>query len=268
MILRKVRHLSAHLRRRRLHLYSVGAAKSGTTTVARMFRDYRAAHDLDAERFVPVSAAVLTGQYARDSRQVRFALRRRSARFHLEVDSASFLNPVAGALASVFPNARFVLTLRDCFSWLDSCVEWDHKYPAHSPTMWTPLGRALFEHSPLAFAPEEAALRDAGVESVASYLRVWTMQNTTVLDRVPSERLLVVRTEDLSDAADTLARFTGVPVGTVHPAHANANDNRSGLLAEVPREFIVDRAREHCAAVMEKYWGADWHNLAEGLPAR
>jgi hypothetical protein len=266
MMLRKVRRLPAHLRRRRLHLHGVGIGKSGTTTLAEMFRDYRAAHELDAERFVPISAGVLTGQYALDARRVRFELRRRQIRFRLEVDSADFLNPVAGTLAALFPGARFVLTIRDCFSWLDSSVEWRLK--TTDAGIWAPMRDAMYGSSPAVFAPEEAPLRDAGLPPIAAYLRRWAQQNAAVLRRVPSERLLVVRTEDLSGAGDTLARFAGVPVGTVHPAHAKANTDRTGLLAQVPRDFIGERAREHCATLMEKYWGLDWYDLRARLPVR
>jgi len=267
MILRRVRSLPGHLRRRRLHLYGVGLGKSGTTTLTRMFSEYRAAHEVGAERFVPVTVGVLSGQYAPDSRRVRFELRRRDVRFHLEVDSAHFLNPVAETLASLFPEARFVLTLRDCFSWLDSTVEHDFRDP-EPDALWAPL-RAVQNGSLGAFfAPEEAPLRDAGLPPVASLLRRWAKRNRTVLDGVPSERLLVVRTEDLSGAADTLARFAGVPVGTVHPAHANANVDHGGVLSEVPREFIVERALQHCAGLMEKHWGPDWTDLQDRLPGR
>jgi hypothetical protein len=268
MILRRVRRLPAHLRRRRLHLYGVGCTKSGTMTLARMFDNYCAAHEVDAARFIPISVGVLNGEYALDSRRVRFEVRRRNARFHLEVDSAAFLNPVAGALSSAFPHARFVLTLRDCFSWLDSRVEWELKIPPRRAPVFGPLRAALYDQYPEDFAPEEAALRNAGLRPLASYLRAWSEENTAVLHDVPSESLLVVRTEDLNDAADVLARFAGVPEGTVHPAHANANDERVGLLAEIPREFIVERAREHCATLMEEYWGPDWNELQDRIAVR
>jgi hypothetical protein len=241
----KLRRLPAHPRRRRLHVYGVGTGKSGTTTLARMFGEYRAAHEVDPARMVPISTAVIDGDLALDSRRVRFELRRRRARFHLEVDSAPFLNPLTESLAALFPDARFVLTLRDCFSWLDSTVEWERLIPTQDVPLFAPMRTALYRQYPNDFALEEAPLRDAGLRPVANYLRVWAKRNTAVLRGVPAARLLVVRTEDLSGSAESLARFAGVPVRTVHAAHANANSVRSRVLADVPREFIVERAREH-----------------------
>ena len=213
---------------------------------------------------MPITAGVLTGKYSLDSRRVRFELRRRQARFRLEVDSAGWLNPVAGTLASLFQDARFVLTLRDCFSWLDSRVE--AAFELQQPAGFSPMGEALSHAYPSVFALEEAPLRDAGFRPVASYLQQWAEWNTSVLRDVPSDRLLVVRTEDLSDAADALARFAGVPVGTVQPAHANANVDRARLLSQIPREFIVERAQEHCAAVMERYWAPTGTTFKNDFP--
>jgi hypothetical protein len=267
MIVRKLRRLPGHLRPRRLRIYSLGPGKSGTMTIARMFGRYRAAHEVDPERMLPLAVSVLEHELAVDSRRVRAELRRRSRRFHLEVDSAAFLNPFAGVLADLFVDARFVLALRDCFSWLDSRIEWDFRHSGSSVAMFEPIRNALYHDFPDEYAPEEAPLRDAGLRPVASYLRVWTRQNENVLRGVPGERLCVVRTEDLDRSADRLARFAGVAEGTVVPVHANQNVLRTGLLAGVPRDFVVARAQEHCAELMHAHWGSDWLELASRLPS-
>jgi hypothetical protein len=157
--------------------------------------------------------------------------------------------------------------LRDCISWLDSRVEWDRKLPPDTVPVLAPLREARYGRYPEHFAPEEAVLREAGLRPLASYLRAWTDENAGVVRDVPAERLLVVRTEDLDGAAGTLARFAGVPEGTVHPVHANANADRVGLLAEIPREFVVERAQQHCTALMARFWGPDWCALQDRLPA-
>src|SRR6188472_2082412 len=103
-----------------MHVYGVGVGKSGSTSMARMFDQYRSAHEVDAKRLLPIGEAILHGDLAVDSRRVRAELRRRNWRFQLDVDSAPFLNPLTPMLVELFDDARFVLVLRDCFSWLDS----------------------------------------------------------------------------------------------------------------------------------------------------
>src|SRR5206468_1796738 len=154
--MRHVRRLPGHLRPRRLRIYGIGLGKSGTTTLARMFDNYRAGHEVDAARLLPLATAVLNDEIAQDSRRVRRELRRRSVRFHLDVDSAPFLTPFAPILAGLFPDAQFVLALRDCFSWLDSRVEWDLGNPLASVPMFAPFRVALYRSHDDEFAPEEA----------------------------------------------------------------------------------------------------------------
>jgi hypothetical protein len=101
---------------------------------------------------------------------------------------------------------------------------------------------------------------------VKSYLRSWAERNEEVLRVVPADRLFVVRTEDLDHSTARLARFAGVSQESVVTAHANESSNRTGLLGKVPREYVVECAREHCAAVMESYWGPQWTDLANRLP--
>ncbi len=67
-----------------------------------------------------------------------------------------------------------------------------------------------------------------------------------VLHGVPPERLLVVRTEDLSGAADAMARFAGVPEGTVRPAHAN----RQGQPQRSARRGSTRVHRRACAGAL------------------
>ena len=192
---------------------------------------------------------------------------RRSWRFNLEVDRAYFLSPFAGLIADRYDDARFVLLLRDCFSWLDAFVEWSLRGP---PT--TSIGQASvaarygqYRERP---APEEAALTEAGLFPIASYLRYWFELPERVLRDVPAARLCVVRTEDLDSSNERLAAFVGIDPSTILTVHANRNGSRSGLLAQVSREFVMERVEEHCAPLMQRYWGDDWRSLVSRLPAQ
>jgi hypothetical protein len=103
---------------------------------------------------------------------------------------------------------------------------------------------------------------------IAAWLRGWADANERVLAAVPPERLLVLRTEDLDDSVEALARFAGVPAPTLRQAHANCRSSRTGLLGEVAADYVVEQAREHCAPVMERFWGPDWCALRSRLPPR
>jgi hypothetical protein len=166
----------------------------------------------------------------------------------------------------MYEDARFVLLVRDCFSWLDSRVE---KHAARVPgpvTPWRPWFDTLFPADGT-FEVEETALEEARLAPIAIYLSAWSTMTEGVLRAVPTDRLLVIRTEDLSESREHLAEFAGVAASTLTPTHANKARVRRGVLAKVPREFVIAQAHKHCSALMERYWGADWVDLAERLPA-
>jgi len=259
-------NIAAHVRPRRLRIYNVGCPKTGTTTVPRMFADYRAGHEWAALQFLPIATAVLTGELRADAPRARRALRYRSLRYHMEIDAANFLTPVAGTLANLYPDAKFVLTVRDCFTWLDSRIAQDVRYSAQPNAIWGAYLDSLYNQVDGGFAPEESALEEMGVRSIRSYLSLWNRFTQPVIDAIEPDRLLVLRTEDLNHSAGELARFAGVPPATIAPTHANRRPKPHPLLAEVPRDFVVERCREQCSSLMERYWGADWHELADRLP--
>ena len=257
-----IARLAGHVRPRRFRLYGVGDGKTGTVTLARKFRRYRSAHEVDAARMVPLSTQLLDGALV--AGRARKEIRRRSRRFNLEVDSANFLSPLAGEIAGVYDDAKFVLLIRDCFSWLDARVEWlvTRRYP----TIWSENFAARYGRHPDVPVPEEAPLIAAGLLPIASYLRYWAELPDRVLRDVPEHRLRVIRTEDLDDANELLAEFVGVAPSTIETVHANRNLSRTGLLSTVPVQLIVDRATELCAPLMQRFWGSDWLTLTDRLP--
>jgi hypothetical protein len=167
----------------------------------------------------------------------------------------------------MYADAKFVLLVRDCFSWLDSFVDQQIRDLRRSPLTRDAFFRAKYMSHDDQFAPEEAVLRDAGSLPVASWLRAWAGMNERVLRSVPPERLLVVRTEDLDDSTEVLARFAGVAPSTVRRAHVNRNPSPTGTLGQVPASFVVERAETHCASVMARVWGPDWRDLSARIAA-
>jgi hypothetical protein len=212
---------------------------------------------------LPIATQVQAGELAANSPVVRQELRRRSARYRMEVDVAQFLTPFAGTLAEMHRNARFVLMVRDCFSWLDSRIEKNLRDGSEHAALLGPWFAALYGPDDHDFAPEEAVLRDVGLRPVASYLRAWSAVTEGVMRAVPTDRLLVVRTEDLDTSLDRIAEFADVPASTMTPRRSNQLGSRTGVLEQVPVDYLSARARELCTPLMERYWGPEWPQLAD-----
>jgi hypothetical protein len=255
--------------RRRLHLYVVGLGGSGTTTLTDVFGHYRSSHEVDRRRIVPITTAARAGELSATRRW--WELRRRNVRFGFEVDSAGFLTPFVADLARLYPRARFVVLVRDCFTWMDWRVrKWLHH--GLTPTNlsdWAGQHRAAewsvyFAVPP---APEDAPLMERGLAPVGSMAKRWGETLADVLAAAPAERTLVLRTEDIDTSFEQLAAFCGVDVSTlVRGLHRNAVPRREHLLAQISHDHILREAERYCAPVMEQYWGPDWRTLAHRVP--
>lgn len=67
---------------------------------------------------------------------------------------------------------------------------------------------------------EEIALQEHGLYSLDGYLSYWALHNATVLRKVPSERLLVARTDEIKKRVLDICKFANIP-------EASANRERS-----------------------------------------
>ena len=245
---------------RRIHLYGVGAQKSGTHSLANLFAEhYRAAHEPDALALIPHLLHWLRGGYS--DVEARRLLRDRDAWLGLEVEAAFYLSNVVELLVDLFPDARFVLTIRDPYRWLNSALNQDvraYKSPHPNRALHLALSDFRYGRNGYAYDPEEAHLRSyPGVYPVAEYLDHWTRHNERVLSAVHEERLFVLRTDQIGKRTDALARFVGVDPDTltVAQAHAYAHPRREPDAFELlPQSYLDEQVQRRCGGLMERFF--------------
>jgi hypothetical protein len=245
---------------RRFHAYGVGAPKSGTHSVANLFSPaYRSAHEPHAVLTLMHLLRWLEGRSS-DAAMERL-LRARDRWLGLEVEAAHYLHHVVGMLVRLFPEARFVLTIRDPYTWLGSAVVQSiHNYgnPHPNRMVWLALSDLHYRPYGFTYAPEEEALRrHGGVYPIGSYLEYWTAHNRAVLDAVPPERLLVVRTHELRAKSAEMARFLGADPAklTVEGAHAFARPVKEVVVHEVvDHRFLEAEVERRCAPLLERFF--------------
>jgi hypothetical protein len=215
-------------------------------------RNYRTAHEPEAESLIDVIVAELEGRMT--GPEVAAWLRRRDRRLWLEMDSSGLNGAVIGHLAGLFPEARFVLTIRDCYTWLDSLL--NHHLTRDTTDSWRKLRDARYPPAERVYSRSEEVLRANGLYPVGAYLKQWASHNRTVLDAVPADRLLVVRTDRIGVSGGRLAAFLGLPAGTIDggQAHLFRRTAEAGMLARVDPALIEERVAEHCGQLMKIYF--------------
>ncbi len=237
------RPLGRFLAPRRLHLYGVGMAKSGTHSVAAVFQPaYRSVHEPDANRLISLLYGALTGT-VEASEIDSFILRR--SRHRLEVDSSSLNGHIVDRLAALHPRARFVLTVREPHSWLRSLMS--HTLARGRPSQeWVLWRHARFGGT--AYSRHDEPLRVRGLFPLDGYLRSWTRHNLTVLEQVPPERLLVLRTTEITEGLPRLAQFAKIGVGTLSARNAHSFQGRASedVLAALDQSYLSDRVKANC----------------------
>jgi hypothetical protein len=187
--------------------FGVGCAKTGTNSLARMFaRGYRSAHE-------PQKHALLALILDRDA-QFAAAVRKLLDPLDLEMNASQLNGYIVGTLVALYPEAKFVLTLREPAGWVRSFA--NHQLTrgrlAHG-SLWARFRNLRFLGTD---GPEGNALY-----TLDQYLRFWLSHNLNVLGVVPRERLLVVRTEHLDAEIPRLAEFLAIDAATIAPARAN-----------------------------------------------
>jgi hypothetical protein len=238
---------------RRAQFYCIGTAKSGTHSIAGLFHHgVRAAHEPEAHEVIRAILDVAAGKMS--DRQLRSYVRKRDRRLWLEVDSSQLNYFILDTLREEFPRARFLLTIRNCYAFVDSVLndtlrrpdtpEWkrlkDHRYRP-----------ALFTHP-----PEEQLLKERGLYTLDGYLSYWAAHNEKVLASVPAERLLVVRTDRITPEAGNICAFAGLPPESVDLGHSHEfkNPNKFGLLSQIDRGHLERTVDKYCRPLLGRFF--------------
>lgn len=238
---------------RRTHVYCVGTAKSGTHSVEALFNGrLRVYHEADWKKLIGLILGVAEGHVSPEAFSRH--LRARDRRFSLDIDSSQLNYFFVRELVELFPEAKFILTLRDPFSWLDSLI--NHQLARrHPPYEWRRL-RDLRFGSPHAHPPEEHALKVRGLYTLDGYLSYWATHNRRVLEVVPKDRLLVVRTDEITPRAEEIRRFAGLPHAAARrtKSHTYKALAKFGVLGDLDPEYLAGKISEHCAQLMGVYF--------------
>ena len=240
---------------RRAHLYGMGIAKSGTSSVHRMFsRSVRTAHEPQILALIDKYFEWAGGRIGEP--EMREWVRARDRKLALEVDSSWVNFMILGFLLCEFPEARFVLTIRDCYSWLNSTFNHSLRYRNVSAPQRARARDLVFNRGGFVHTPEEQILREGGFYTLDGYLSGWAAHNEQVLAQVPPDRLLVVRTDQIRQRAHEIADFAGLPRRTLrlHRTHEFQNPAKQDMIRQLDRDFLERKVEQHCRPLMTQFF--------------
>ena len=248
----------------RFKAYCVGMAKTGTVSLHIMFsKHYRSAHEPDRRVLVHKILAMANGKI--DRNVLTSYIKHRDRRLGLEMDS-SHLNyhlmnyHLIDILVSEFPEARFILTIRDCYSWLDSATNFSLARPVFRDKHWSQrhlvaLMRLRFRADELKHVKEEKVLAEHGFYTLDGYFSFWKEHNSKILATVPKEQLLVVKTSEINQRTQEIESFLQIPTGSLPiQVRGNVAHKKFHILSKIDRDFLEEKANLHCKDLMDKYF--------------
>ena len=222
--------------------------------MAGIFENYRSAHHPDADTRLTLAMSYLKGEL--DAARAERTLRRRDRLLQLEMESSSLAGILIEPMVKACPEKKFILTMRDVYTWCDSWLDHNINSPPTAASLFGALDRMRLRLEDFPPTKYDAPLVARGFPSLACYFQLWARHNTRVLQTVPEERLLVVKTEDISDRIPDIAHWVGVPPQTLRADRGwlFAAPKKHGLLATLDASYVRETAQRFCAPLMEQYF--------------
>lgn len=252
------------LRPRKTHIYVTGTAKSGTHSIEAMFGNtLRSDHEAESDKVIDIVLAA-AGQV--DGSEFDRYLLKRDRRLWLDIDSSQLNFFLISRLVKLFPDAKFILTIRNPYSWLDSFI--NHQLARGGSEKWIKLRDLRFRPDIYTHQQGEMILKENGLYTLDGYLSYWGYHNRTIIDTVPEDRLLIVRTDKISEHVEEIASFAGILSSNLskEKSHAFKAKAKFGLLDQVDQEYLECKVKEHCGDLIALFF-PEIQSKQDALPA-
>jgi hypothetical protein len=240
-------------------IFCVGVPKSGTTSVAGVFSKClgrKTSHE--PERAETVTYLLRHKLHDISDDDLVYWHRSRKERLCLDLESNCFLTYRFDLFLKAFPEARIVLPVRLPKSWLQSIFNNNIRFRAAKSEIVASYHELLF--NPRAYkyhSEEESVLGKWNLYPIDSYLYYWKSTHDLIIDSVLSDRLFILKTEDIEQKVDELYSFAGwtVPESDFIPSvdcHLNEAPHNYHILELLDDDFVSDRINFICGDTLEK----------------
>jgi Sulfotransferase domain len=245
--------IAGHLSVPAIKAFCVGQAKSGTASLASLLAaNHRAGHEPEREQILEVILRESRGEVSEDG--FRTYLLARDKRLNLEYDIAWANQFILGHLLTVFPDVRFIVLIRDPYTWLQSIC--GHLVSRDIPPDVRAFLDWWFRPDLYPHTQHDQALQGLGVYSIAAYLNAWNRHVTACSQLIPPNRRLILRTHELGRSYQKLADFLQIrPDGlNIRNGHINRGTWSDRIETVVDQGYLVEMVRSICDDNMARHF--------------
>ncbi len=254
------KRLAKRLRHRKFHAFCVGAPRTGTTSISGLFKGYyRSGHEVDPE---------VALKYAFDYREAKidysefesFVVQRDETLF-LEMDSSNHNYYLVPMILNTFPNAKFLIPIRDVLSWVDSYVDYGINNRLKAGTNVISLQRTRmnnyrYENLHKKYSRWDAVLEKYDMPSIEAHLLFYQKHYDKLLKIVPESRRYVYRTDELDHHLNGICRFLKISPTTLSPSNLKLNQRskKHGIVAGINPVFLQEKVDQYCGHLMRRFF--------------
>lgn len=262
------------LQKKYIKLYNVGVAKTGSTSLSKLFKVYKSEHEFLFEETINHIYAYKKGEI--NTTQFKEFILQRDEQFNSDygLDSSTFNHFYADVLMEDFPKAKFILPIRDCYTWLESVLNMGLRFKYVLPDFIRKYMELIcdFKEPFMGLGLNDSFLKDNPkyLDNILSY---WRDSITRILTLIPEDRLLVIKVDELSNSIEKIADFSGVSAkilsrdGTLgEEIHRNKVKDaffigkmdvpyvKGNWFAEVDKNLLKEKFELYCKDLMSEYF--------------
>ena len=242
---------------RRIHVFGVGAMKTGTMSISALFLPYyRSMHEPGIKYLVDLLMLKNRGQIS--VKEILKVLQYHDSEWYLEVESSHVIANFSEYLVKLFPNSKFILTIREPKSWLNSAINQILNYPHCSDDFdFTREMRKMYWGNNLLNRPKfEKKIEGYPLPSLQKMLEYYDKHVCYIMRVVPADRLLILRTEEIKERMPDIASFLNIDVETLsrENAHSHKSKRDYRIVNLLDQKYLDDMIDFACANVKSLYY--------------
>lgn len=184
----------------------------------------------------------------------RAYLLERDRRMNLEYDIAWANQFLINHLLAVFPDAKFIVLIRDCYTWLQSIV--GHLVSREIPIDVRDILDWWFKPERYPHTRHDRTLKEHGLYSVGAFLNAWNRHINSCTELIPPDRRLILRTHELNQSHQRLAEFLQIPVEGLDARNGHINRGTASIRIQsmIEGEYLNEMVGSVCGETMAHYF--------------
>lgn len=237
---------------RKFQAYCVGLPRSGTHSIANIFNsNFKAAH----EPFASGLIKLLSGRNFSDKAFTEQFLLTRDRLLCLEMEANHLLHRFTPQLVEIFPASKFILTVREPYSWVES--EYNMILKANrgedKRNNWRVYDRIKYGQK--YFDDINSLDKKGGEELIKSMLRYYRNHIKFVLNSIPKDRLMVLDTFKINKKNDDIGDFLECDRKKfkIPKKHSAKNKKKTNIQNIVSSDRLQNIIAEECEVFIDEH---------------